>query len=562
MTRLVQRSLALLFVAAPLLFMGCSSSSNSTPDGPTPPKDGSQLMPDLPNVGSPDTSVDNILAPPDLGTDRTPDAAVDNILAPADLGSDRTPDAAADKLPAPGDLGGTGGSIGPAGDAALDNSAATGEAGPTVTVDAAGEGRADGGAAADGSAPKDGSGAATDSSPVACLQFFGGLVAADMTLTKACSPYNISEYIEINGGATLTIEPGVTLSFDGNIGVQVGNSDMGRLVAVGTAQDPITFTSSESPPLAGDWGGIRLYDGTTTGTRIAYAKVDYCGADRSGCIIGDGVSPNAVTIDHLTIDHVGPDSDGILEWDTDSNFAITNSTFSNIPDDKYAISVQASSFAGIGAGNTFNGGTMIEIVGGTISTTATWADPGTPVAVTGSVWVESSTGNPVLTIGAGMTLKFAPTNSPVEFSVGYGGAATLIIAGNPGAGNRVTLTSLAATPDLGDWVGLEVWAAGKAQISYADISYGGSDGLGGGDLILENGNSPTEIVVDHSSFTYSRGYGIYVDCAGPTVTPQATLTLNAGNTYAHNESDMADTGTQDNNVGPGLNGPDCTTLHH
>ena len=581
MIRLVQRSLALLFIAAPLLFMGCSSSSTSTPDAPILPIDGSTLMVDVPNAPTPDASVDNVLAPPDLGADRAPDVtadstiapgdvgpnlapdvAADSIIAPGEVGPTFTPDAAADKLPAPGDLGGTGGVIGTGGDAAVDNSAAVGEAGPAATGDAAGEGHADGGtAAAEAGTPKDSSGAATDSGSVACVPFFGGYIAADTRLTKACSPYSISEYIEVNGSATLTIDPGVTLSFDGNIGIEVGNADVGTLVAVGTAQDPITFTSSSSPPLAGDWGGIRLFDGTLPGTQIAYAKVDFCGADRSGCIVGDGASPNTVILDHLTIDHVGPNSDGILEYDAASNFVITNSTFSNIPNDKYAISVQASSFAGIGAGNTFNGGARIEIAGGTISSTTSWVDPGTPVAVTGSVWLESVSGNPVLTIGAGMTLMFAATNPPVEFSVGYGGAGSLVIAGT--SAKRVTLTSLAPTPDLGDWVGVEVWSAGKAQISFADISYAGSDGVsGGGDLILENGNSPADIAVDHSSFTYSRGYGIYLDCAGATVTPQSTVELNAGISYAHNESDPTNSGLPSENVGPGLTGPDCTFHHH
>jgi hypothetical protein len=429
---------------------------------------------------------------------------------------------------------------------------------PVVPPDAPVGGQAD---AADAGAGEADSGAATDSLPVAC-DFQGGSVLTDLTLTKACSPYDIRDYIQVNEGAVLTIEPGVTLSFEGGVGLSVGNADIGTLVAVGTAQDPIRFTSASSPPLPGDWGAIRLYDGTTNGTKIAYARMDSCGADRSGCIVGDGVSPNAVTIDHVTIDQVGPDSDGILEWDSDSNFVITNSTFSNIPDGQYAISVQAPSFAGIGASNTFNGGATIEIAGGTISSTTSWVDPGTAIAVTDSVWIEGSN-SPVLTLGAGMTLMFAATNPPLQLSVGYGGPGSLVMAGTPAAGKRVVLTSLAATPNLGDWVGVEVWADGAAHISYADISYAGSDSLGGGDLILENGNSTSQIVVDHSSFTYSLGYGIYLDCADSTVTtPQATVTLNAGITYAFNESDMTNSGDPTSNVGPGLNGPDCSIHHH
>jgi hypothetical protein len=471
---------------------------------------------------------DNRPITPDTGPVLPTDATTDNLPVEADAGTVVTPDAA------------------------VDNPAVKTDAGPVPPVDAPIGGQTD---AADGGAVADDSGTEAGSLPASC-EFRGGTIVANLTLVKACSPYLITDYLQIVDDAILTIEPGVTLKFEGALGIDVGSSNGGKLVAVGTAADPIVFTSNATPPLPGDWRAIHLWDGTLSGTKIAYARLDYCGADRSGCIVGEDVPSNLVMIDHVTIDHVGPDSDGILEYGVDSNFAITNSTFSNIPDGQYAISVSGSSFAGIAANNTFNGGAMVEIIGGILNSTTSWVDPGTPVAVTGDLWLQGvEMDSPVLTIGAGMKLMFAATNPPIQLSVGYGGPASLVIAGT--ADNRVSLTSLAPSPDLGDWLGVEVWASGKAQISYADISYGGSDGLGGGNLILENANSPAELVVDHSSFTYSRGYGIYLDCAGATVTPVASVQLNAGITYAHNESDMTNTQTMADNVGPGLHGPDC-----
>jgi len=536
MTRLTQCFLVLVLLGAPLLLVGCGSSSTSKSDAAPGSHDGPSVKTDVLNASKLD------LAPAVLpdGSVGTPDVGA------GEVGPVVTPDAGADEV---------GSVVTP--DAAVDGPAVKKDTGPVTAVDAAVDGQAD---AADGGDSADDSGAATDSSPIAC-GFQGGSVLSDLTLTKACSPYIIRDYIQVNEGAVLTIAPGVTLKFEDSVGISVGNADIGTLVAVGTAQDPITFTSAASPPLPGDWGAIRLFDGTTTGTKIAYARVNSCGADRSACIIGDGVPPNAVTIDHVTIAQVGPDSDGILEWDPDSNFVITNSTFSDIPDNKYAISVQAPSFAGIGANNTFNGGALIEIAGGTISSTTSWNDPGTGIAVTDNLLIDGP-GNPILTISAGMTLMFAAANPPLEFSVGYSGPAGLVIAGSSGAGKRVAVTSLAASPDLGDWVGIEVWRNGSVQISYADISYAGSDGLGGGNLILENGNSAATIVVDHSSFTYSKGYGIYLDCADPAVTPLATVTLNAGITYAFNESDPTNAGNLSNNVGPGLSGSECSIHHH
>jgi hypothetical protein len=418
------------------------------------------------------------------------------------------------------------------------------DTGPVATVDAAADSPAD---AAEGGAAADDSGAETDSLPVACFPFVGGVVVADLTLTKACSPYTISDFIEVNDGAVLTIEPGVTLAFEGGLGLDVGASSVGKLVAVGTAQNPIIFTSSSNPPLPGDWRAIHLWDGTMAGTKIAYAKLDYCGADRNGCIVGDGVQANLVTLDHLAIGHVGPDSDGILEYDANSNFIITNSIFNDIAPGQYAISVQAPSFAGIGTTNTFNGGAMIEVAGGTISTTTSWADPGTSIAVTTDTLFVEGPDNPVLTLGPGLTLAFDTLG---EFDVGFAMPGKLVVAGTPA--NHVVITSLAATPGQGDWIGVEVWENGSAQVSYADIFYAGSDGTNGGDLILRSANSTSVLAVDHSSLTYSQGYGIYLDCADPAITQVATVTIDASNTYVHNDSDMTNANDQSHNVGPGL----------
>ena len=518
----------LILFGASLLAVGCGSSSNSKHDGAPVQSDGKPVAADGPNAPGPDAIPDLAPVTPPDGPLVTPDAATDGLPVGAEAGPVGTPDAAADQASPPLDTG-----LVAAVDAATDSPADTAGDGSTTPPD--------GGAAADDS------GAAVDSLPVACFPFVGGDVVADLKLTKACSPYTISDNIEVNAGAVLTIEPGVTLAFQGGVGLDVGSSSEGKLVAVGTAQDPIIFTSFASPPLAGDWGAITLWDGTMAGTQLAYANIDYCGADPSGCIVGDGVAANRVSLDHLTIGHVSPNANGILEYDTDSNFIITNSTFHDIAPHRYAISVVAPSFAGIGTNNTFSGA-MIEVAGGTISATTTWADPGTRVAVTTDTLLVEGLTNPVLTLGPGLTLAF---DSLGEFDVGFAMPGQLVVAGTPA--NHVLITSLATAPAQGDWVGVEVWENGSAQVSFADISYAGSDGTDGGDLILRSANSTSVLAVDHSSFTYSQGYGIYLDCADSAVTPVATMTIGASNTYAYNGSDVTNANDQAHNVGPGPN---------
>jgi hypothetical protein len=70
-------------------------------------------------------------------------------------------------------------------------------------------------------------------------------VTTNETWTAACSPYNVTQSISVLSSATLTIEPGVTVRVGSNMTLTVGQ---GKLVANGTAGNPIVFTSSLASP--------------------------------------------------------------------------------------------------------------------------------------------------------------------------------------------------------------------------------------------------------------------------------------------------------------------------
>lgn len=80
-----------------------------------------------------------------------------------------------------------------------------------------------------------------------------GTIATDTTWTVANSPYIITDTVTVQTGVTLTIEAGVTVmtmeGLDQYLDVQ------GHLEAVGTAVNPILFTSFNDLP-ANNWGGI------------------------------------------------------------------------------------------------------------------------------------------------------------------------------------------------------------------------------------------------------------------------------------------------------------------
>ena len=94
-------------------------------------------------------------------------------------------------------------------------------------------------------------------------------------------PHLLNNNVTVAAGIALTIDPGVTVKAQGNIGLYVH----GTLSAVGTNSFPITFTSRAASPAAGNWNGIYL--SPTAGTSVlSFVMVNYAGATNGGAGIG------------------------------------------------------------------------------------------------------------------------------------------------------------------------------------------------------------------------------------------------------------------------------------
>jgi hypothetical protein len=174
------------------------------------------------------------------------------------------------------------------------------------------------------------------------------LVANPFTITSpdfTTSPsYLLSGYVFVNDGVTLTVKPGTIIRGDKTSKATLIVSQGGKLVANGTATEPVIFTSNQpvGSRAAGDWGGVILlgkapinpiggtatieggvglsavYGGTDAADNsgsLKYVRIEYPGIayatdnEINGLTFG-GVG-SGTTIDNIQVSYSGDDS---YEW--------------------------------------------------------------------------------------------------------------------------------------------------------------------------------------------------------------------------------------------------------
>jgi hypothetical protein len=112
------------------------------------------------------------------------------------------------------------------------------------------------------------------------------------------SPYVVVGNTTVLAGQSLTIQPGVSVLYQGNFKITV----YGLLTAVGTETDSILFSRYDLNP-ANRGNGILLYNADNN-SQVSYCIVEYMfsntSADEWGSLMSDGCSP---TFSHNTVRH-------------------------------------------------------------------------------------------------------------------------------------------------------------------------------------------------------------------------------------------------------------------
>lgn len=302
-------------------------------------------------------------------------------------------------------------------------------------------------------------GCGSESSSEDCVERVPSSIKANTTIGPGCFTMGRTT---VEDGATLTIAPGTKIVVEAGGFLDIGPYNGAEaLVAVGTADDPITFTSASASPVAGDWGCIHLGAGATA-SELAYVELAYGGAPCAYNGAGYG---------------------GALIIEAEIR-GVRNSKFSNsathgvrlhkppraFADNRFAANTLASIYArrpavlSLGTGLVFeNAFDVIRVAEFDLEATGDWLGQPVPFVLEGGFSVSSGA-NVRLMPGLDLRLDGG------SFTVFDG---TLEVAGEPS--RPVVFTSARPVPAPGDWGCLLFdTPRGVPRIAGAVFEWGGS----------------------------------------------------------------------------------------
>lgn len=189
---------------------------------------------------------------------------------------------------------------------------------------------------------------------------FSGNIDANTTWPDLGLPvdYVVNGRIYVKGNALLTIEPGVTIMFDGVDGGLEVEENAG-ISMVGTADKPIVFTGPTNNPNNGSWNNI-LINSVRNDNRLEYVQFIRGGSDdgnwRAPVEIRGKVHINNCLVDGSLANGIVTEYDGCF-------YSFDNNVVTNCAEYPWKTENNASLYYGVGSNNSFvaNGKNMIWV---------------------------------------------------------------------------------------------------------------------------------------------------------------------------------------------------------
>lgn len=144
-----------------------------------------------------------------------------------------------------------------------------------------------------------------------------GIISQNTTWLYQNSPYIITGNVLVEENATLTIEPGVYIAVDRGVESEEGIPGIygitvrGTLLAEGTPNNKITFTSLESNPKSKDWTGIK-HENIDGVVEISYSNILYAGI--VSLTYRDKFNNNRIAYGNYGVVNAGEITNNIIEY--------------------------------------------------------------------------------------------------------------------------------------------------------------------------------------------------------------------------------------------------------
>ncbi len=136
-------------------------------------------------------------------------------------------------------------------------------------------------------------------------QNLAGNLTTDLRLTSGIA-HNLIGALLVKDGATLTIDAGTRINaLAGGTDVYILVEKGGEIIADGTADNPIVFTSNATNPQPGDWGGI-IVNGKAPLSRQAGSESNSAAEVNAAILYGGAVSEdNSGILNYVKIEYTG-----------------------------------------------------------------------------------------------------------------------------------------------------------------------------------------------------------------------------------------------------------------
>ena len=326
-----------------------------------------------------------------------------------------------------------------------------------------------------------------------CINEIGNRITEDTTLNDFC--YRVTRRLFVELGATLTIDPGVTLLFEAGIGLDIKQA--GVLYAVGTEESPILFTGAVKTP--GYWAGLQLTWSDSTINQLDYVTIEYGGGSGGN---GEG---NLVMYGNIALPQRMKLSNSTLRYSGSYGFYFSPGAnvdlFSNVISTKNNKGPGYLSAAQVGlldSASDYTGNTIdrIFVAPGGIDEAQTWLKLNVPYYMSSALSIAAP-----LIVDAGVTLIF---NGGTSINVRQEGS--LIAIGT--AELPILFTGDEKIP--GYWRGIQFTFSDKVEneIAHAIIEYGGDSMNGVANLTLFGTTGLDQrLKLSDTILRHSIGYG-------------------------------------------------------